>query len=70
MFFTMMSAFAELEANLLSERTKKGLDSARARGRVGGRPGISDQKKEIIMSIYNSRNYSDEEIVKMVGLSR
>ena len=24
MFFTMMSAFAELEANLLSERTKKG----------------------------------------------
>ena len=23
MFFTMMSAFAELEANLLSERTKK-----------------------------------------------
>jgi DNA invertase Pin-like site-specific DNA recombinase len=32
MFFTMMSAFAELEANLLSERTKKGLESARARG--------------------------------------
>lgn len=24
MFFTMMSAFAELEANLLSERIKKG----------------------------------------------
>lgn len=70
MFFTMMSAFAELEANLLSERTKKGLDSARARGRVGGRPGISDQKKEIIMSLYNSRNYSGEEIVKMVDLSR
>lgn len=32
MFFTMMSAFAELEANLLSERTKKGLEAARARG--------------------------------------
>ncbi|MGX0512986.1 DNA invertase Pin-like site-specific DNA recombinase [Staphylococcus hominis] len=32
-FFTMMSAFAELEANLLSERTKKELDVARARGR-------------------------------------
>ena len=29
----MMSAFAELEANLLSERTKKELDVARARGR-------------------------------------
>lgn len=70
MFFTMMSAFAELEANLLSERTKKGLDSARARGRVGGRPAISDQKKEMIKSLYNSRNYSGEEITKMVGVSR
>lgn len=36
MFFTMMSAFAELEDNLLSERTKKGLASARARGKLGG----------------------------------
>ena len=70
MFFTMMSAFAELEANLLSERTKKGLDSARARGRVGGRPAISDQKKEMIKSLYNSRNYSGDEISKMVGVSR
>lgn len=68
MFFTMMSAFTELEANLLSERTKKGLDSARAR--VGGRPAISDQKKEMIKSLYNNRNYSGEEITKMVGVSR
>ncbi|MGX0010344.1 DNA invertase Pin-like site-specific DNA recombinase [Staphylococcus epidermidis] len=35
-FFTMMSAFAELKANLLSERTKKGLDATRARERKGG----------------------------------
>jgi len=32
--FTMMNAFVELEANLLSERTKKGIESARARGRL------------------------------------
>lgn len=70
MFFTMMSAFAELEANLLSERTKKGLESARSRGRVGGRPAIPNQKKEMIKSLYNSRNYSGEEIAKMVGVSR
>ncbi len=36
MFFTVMSVFAELEANLLSERTKKGLEATRARGRKGG----------------------------------
>ena len=47
MFFTMMSAFAELEANLLSERTKKGLEAARARGRKGGRPSLPDYKKRL-----------------------
>lgn len=31
MFFTMMSAFAKLEVNLLSEHTKKGLEAAKAR---------------------------------------
>ena len=48
MFFTMMSAFAELEANLLSERTKKGLEVARARGRKGVRPSLPDHKKREI----------------------
>lgn len=70
MFFTMMSAFAELEANLLSERTKKGLASARARGRKGGRPGISENKKDMIKSLYNSKEYTGEEIAKMAGVSR
>ena len=70
MFFTMMSAFAELEANLLSERTKKVLSSARARGRKGGRPSISDAKKEMIISLYESKKYTGEEISKMANVSR
>lgn len=70
MFFTMMSAFAELEANLLSERTRKGLESARARGRKGGRPSISDEKKIMIKSLYDSKKYTGEEIAKMTNVSR
>lgn len=70
MFFTMMSAFAELEANLLSERTKKGLDSARARGKKGGRPSINQSKKDMIRSLYNSREYTSEQIAKMTNVSR
>jgi DNA invertase Pin-like site-specific DNA recombinase len=31
MIFTMMRAFAELEVNLLSERTKKGLEATKIR---------------------------------------
>ena len=53
MFFTMMSAFAELEANLLSERTKKGLEAVRARGRKGGRPSLPDHKKREIKFLYD-----------------
>jgi len=70
MFFTMMSAFAELEANLLSERTKRGLSSARARGRKGGRPQISDDKKKMIYSLYSSKEYTGQEICEMTGVSR
>lgn len=70
MFFTMMSAFAELEANLLSERTKKGLDSERARGRRGGRPKIPQHKEKMIISLYNSKEYTINEIIKMTGVSR
>lgn len=70
MFFTMMSAFAELEANLLSERTKKGLESARSRGRMGGRPKIPQEKEKMIISLYNSKQHTINDIIKMTGISK
>ncbi|MDW4488868.1 recombinase family protein, partial [Staphylococcus saprophyticus] len=62
MFFTMMSAFAELEANLLSERTKKGLEAVRTRGRKGGRPSLPDHKKREIKFLYDEQKHTGEEI--------
>lgn len=44
-FFTMMAAFAELERDILQERTLAGLAAARAQGRVGGRPTVMDADK-------------------------
>lgn len=70
MFFTMMSAFAELEANLLSERTKKGLESARARGRKGGRPRLPDYKRREIKFLYDERKLTGAEIAERTGVSR
>ncbi|SAO04232.1 recombinase family protein [Staphylococcus aureus] len=70
MFFTMMSAFAELEANLLSERTKKGLAAARARGRKGGRPSLPDHKKREIKFLYDEQKLTGEEIADKTGVSR
>src|SRR5699024_6783318 len=70
MFFTMMSAFAELEANLLSERTKKGLESARSRGRMGGRPKLQKDKRETVISLYEGKKYTINEIIRMTGVSK
>ncbi len=36
--FTIFSAVAEFEREIIRERTRAGLDAARARGRKGGRP--------------------------------
>jgi len=37
LFFNILSAFAEFERDLISERTKDGLAATKARGRSGGR---------------------------------
>jgi DNA invertase Pin-like site-specific DNA recombinase len=36
-FFHVMASLAQLERELMAERTRAGLDAARRRGRVGGR---------------------------------
>jgi DNA invertase Pin-like site-specific DNA recombinase len=36
-FFQLIGVFAQLERDLIRQRTNEGLDAARARGRVGGR---------------------------------
>ena len=38
LIFTLFSAIAEFEREIIRERTRAGLDAARARGRTGGRP--------------------------------
>jgi DNA invertase Pin-like site-specific DNA recombinase len=39
-FFHMMGALAQMERELIAERTKAGLETARKEGRVGGRPPV------------------------------
>ncbi|MDJ0356805.1 recombinase family protein [Paenarthrobacter sp. PH39-S1] len=42
LFFVMMAAFAELERDMIHQRTVAGLAAARAPGRTGGRPTVMD----------------------------
>lgn len=37
-FFHVFGALAELEKDIIKERTMAGLEAAKARGRIGGRP--------------------------------
>ena len=43
--FTIFAALAQMERRVLSERTRAGLDAARARGRVGGRPTVMTRER-------------------------
>lgn len=69
-FFTMMAAFAELERDMLRERTVAGLAVTRTRGRVGGRPRVMDQDKLAAARARRDRGESPTDIAKALGVSR
>ena len=45
LFFHIFGALAQFERSLIQQRVKAGLESAKARGRVGGRPKAIDDEK-------------------------
>ncbi len=72
---TMFSLFAEIERDLISERTKEGIAAARAKGKVIGRPegtlGKSklDGKEEEIRLLLE-KEVGIASIAKIMGVSR
>ena len=50
LFFQFIAMLAEFERNLISERTKAGLESARTRGRVGGRPKVKATDTKVVIA--------------------
>jgi DNA invertase Pin-like site-specific DNA recombinase len=67
---TIMAAFAQLERDTIAERTRAGLDAARAKGKVGGRPSVVDSKKlATIKKLLASGDHSRADIARMVGVS-
>ena len=70
LLFTIFSGVSQFERELIRERTMEGLASARARGRMGGRPGKDKKIVEQALTLYDSKAYSVEEISKTTGISR
>ncbi len=66
----MMAAFAELERDVVHERTMAGLVAARAQGRRGGRPVVMDADKLAAAQARRARGRSPADIAKALGVSR
>ena len=66
---TVMSGLSQLERDLISQRTKEGLASAKARGRNGGRPSKQNEKGDMVRTLADSGMWIVD-IVKQTGLSR
>lgn len=72
--FHLFAALAEFERDIISTRTKAGLEAARARGRKGGRPkGLSKKaqdKARLAESLYKEKERSITEICDHLEISK
>lgn len=72
--FNIFASISEFERNLISERTKAGLASAKKRGRVGGRPkGLNKEAKrkaKVAKLYYEKQELSVNQICVEIGVSK
>ena len=69
-FFRVMASIAELERDMIVERTKDGLSAARARGHGGGRPKTSADAISKAKRMHESGKFSISEITGATGISK
>jgi DNA invertase Pin-like site-specific DNA recombinase len=69
-FFRIIASISELERYIISERTKVGLNAARARGRKGGRPKKDPKKLDLAIKMYNSKQHTLKEIADLTGVGK
>src|SRR4051794_35655210 len=71
LIFHIFGALAEFERDIIKERTTAGLEAARVRGKLGGRPkALSPEKIRFARRLYADTSTSVTEISKMLGISR
>ncbi|HPM02585.1 MAG TPA: recombinase family protein [Candidatus Cloacimonadota bacterium] len=71
LIFSIFGALAEYEKDIIRERTMAGLNSARARGIVGGRKKrLSDKDVAMLRNLANDKTISISVICNRFGISR
>ena len=70
LIFGIFAALAEFERSLIIERTKAGLEAARARGKKGGRPRKMDITTiKMAMLAMSDKNAVAKEVAKKLGIT-
>jgi DNA invertase Pin-like site-specific DNA recombinase len=72
LIFHIFSALAQFERRLIQERTKAGLASARARGRLGGRPPVDldEAKVRAARKLHDDHTLNIDDICNTLHISR
>jgi DNA invertase Pin-like site-specific DNA recombinase len=70
LIFHLFGALAEFERDLIRERVQAGLKSARARGRKGGRPPVSEETKRMAKTLMADKNLSIKQICERLGIAK
>jgi DNA invertase Pin-like site-specific DNA recombinase len=68
--FHIFAALAEFERSIIRERTRAGLDAARARGRVGGRPpALSEKDRVMVAALLRDPSLTVKEIAQRLDVA-
>jgi len=71
LIFHIFASLAEFEQDLIRERTLAGIASARARGRMGGRPRLLDPKKvALARAMHADKTVAISDICAALGVGR
>ncbi len=70
LIFHIFAGLAEFERSIIKERTKAGLESARARGRLGGRPPAMKEKDiAAAKAMLSDQNITVEQVAQHLGVA-
>ena len=71
MFFNILATFAEFEVDLIRLRTREGMAMARAKGRLKGkRPKLSNKQHKELWRMYETGEYSINDLAELFAVSR
>ena len=70
LLFTILSALAQFERDVIADRTREGLNAARARGHSGGRPRIEPRKLSQAVKLYEAGQHTVKEIEELTGVKK